>query len=124
MTSPDSPRIAALGARWPRAGRGLVFGACVALLVAACGAGGGASPNQASVASAGSSAGATPAEDYQLLMDFYAAEAGPEIDPMTFITAPGAPAAVGPLSVRHAAGVATAKQADPPTTPLLGADGS
>jgi hypothetical protein len=59
-------------------------------------------------------------------MVFYSAESGttPVIDPMTFIAAPGAAAAVGPLSVRHAAGVAPAKQAGPPTTPLLGADGT
>jgi hypothetical protein len=59
-------------------------------------------------------------------MVFYAAESGttPVIDPMTFVAAPGASADVGPLSVRHVAGVAPAKQAGPPTTPLLGADGA
>jgi hypothetical protein len=118
--SPDGPRIAALGARRPAAGRRFLLAACVSLLVAACGTGGDA--NKASATSAGSS----PAEDYQRLMVFYAAESGanPPIDPMTFIAAPGAPAAVGPLSVMHAAGVAPAKQTDPPTTPLLGADGT
>jgi hypothetical protein len=121
MGSPDNPTLGALGTRRHAARRRVMLAACVALLVAACGAGSDAFPNKTSVTSPES----TP-EDYQLLMVFYAAESGttPVIDPMTFIAAPGASAAVGPLAVRHAVGVAPAKQAGPPTTPLLGADGA
>jgi len=56
----------------------------------------------------------------------YGEESGtrPPIDPMTFIAAPGAAAGMGPLSVRHAAGVAPVERTAPPDTPLLGADGT
>ena len=43
---------------------------------------------------------------------------------MTYVAAPGTAAGTGPLSVRHAAGVAPAVQTGPPATPLLGADGA
>jgi hypothetical protein len=91
---------------------------CVSLLLAGCGSGG----NTSSVVP---SAGPDAIEHYQLLMVAASAELGtnPVADPMTFMAAPGAPATVGPLSVRHVAGIAPAKQAGPPGSPLLGADG-
>src|SRR4051794_23175380 len=98
---PATPSIAALAAPGPAAGRHFLLAACVSLLVAGCGAGGDASPDQKS--SARSSAGPTLTEDYRTLIVAYAAESGdvPPIDPMTFIPAPGAPAGVRPLSVRN-----------------------
>jgi hypothetical protein len=71
-----------------------------------------------------SSADQTQLENYQRLMVFYAAESNVSIDPMVFLPKRGAPAGVGPLMVRHVAGIAPAKQGASPTSPLLGADGN
>jgi hypothetical protein len=122
--SSRSKRLAARRAHWPATGSRLVLAACASLLMAACGSSGDASPPRSPKASVTSTESPT-VEHYQLLMRFYAAESGTTavIDPMTFTAAPGTAAAVGPLSVRHVAGVAPAKQAGPPTSPLLGADG-
>ena len=60
---------------------------------------------------------------YQLVMLAYAAEAGPMIDPMTFTPAPSSEAGIGPLSIKHVAGIAPVKGTKPPSTLLLGADG-
>jgi hypothetical protein len=100
-----------------------MLAACVSLLAAGCGAGGNASSNAESSSDASAGSGFT--EDYQTLIVAYAKESGniPPIDPMMFIPAPGAPAALGPLSITHVAGVQPAKQDGAPTTPLLGADG-
>ena len=102
--------------RWHAGASSVLLAACVSLLVVACGSGGDPSPAVPSPGSGRSSF---------VLMVFTSAEFGtsPVSDPMTFVAAPGAPAALGSLSVRHVAGVAPAPQAGPPTSPLLGADG-
>jgi hypothetical protein len=57
-------------------------------------------------------------------MDKYAEESGGSmIDPMTFVRTPGTAAEIGPLSVRHVAGIAPTPGDAPADTPLLGADG-
>ena len=109
----DRPITAAEGPRWPNARHVLMLAACVPLLVAACGSRGVTSPRSLDASMA----------KYQLLMTFYAAEAGPVIDPMTFTPAPTSEAGTGPLSIRHVAGIAPVKETEPPSTQLLGADG-
>jgi hypothetical protein len=115
--TPTSSRHTA-SARRRLAATGVVCAASASLLLTACGSGSRTSP-------AASSAPSGTGTNYQLLMVAFALESspGPVIDPMTFSAAPGTPAAIGPLSVKHVAGITPARQADAPTTPLLGADG-
>lgn len=126
--SRESRRIGAVRARGPVAGRRLLLAASASLLLAACASGGEVppAPPQASGTAAASSAGSTQVANYQMLMVFYAAEfsISSVIDPMMFVAAPGTPAAVGPLLIRHVAGIAPPKRAGSPTSPLLGADGT
>lgn len=97
----------------------LLVAASLSLLVTACGSGGGSAAGDSGDAG---SRGVT--QRYQLLVDFYAAESGSEVDPMVFVPGPRSPAAVGPLMVTHVAGIAPAKKTTPSSTELLGADGS
>ena len=101
--------------------------AVVAVLVAAgCGPSAGTSPDppQSSPTTTGSSTGSTWTVNYLTLMVFSATvDKAAAIDPMTFVSKPGTPAGVGPLSIRHVAGVTPAMKASPPTAPLMGADG-
>jgi hypothetical protein len=97
----------------------LLVGVGVLLLVSACGSGSELPAGQGRNAA---TAGVT--QSYQRLIDFYAAESGSEVDPMVFVPAPRARAGIGPLMVRHVAGIRPAKQATPSTTKLLGADGT
>jgi hypothetical protein len=90
---------------------GLLVAASVSLLVTACGSGGESAAGQSRNAA---SAGVT--QRYQRLIDFYAAESGSKVDPMVFVPAPRARAAVGPLMVRHVAGITPAKHTTPSTT--------
>ncbi|HKX18930.1 MAG TPA: hypothetical protein VJT33_13040 [bacterium] len=46
------------------------------------------------------------------------------IDPQIFVQAPGAPGALGPQGILHAAGVVPAPLSAPPDTPLYNADGN
>ena len=109
----DRPSTAAERPRWPNTRHVLTLAACVLLLVAACGSRDVPSPRSLNASRA----------KYQLLMIAYAAEAGPAIDPMTFTPAPTSEAGVGPLSIRHVAGIAPVKGTKSPNTRLLGADG-
>src|SRR5580765_2089077 len=97
----------------------LLVVAGLSLLVTACASGGGSAASDSAHAASGSVTRA-----YQLLLDFYAAESGSRVYPMMFVPAPRARAAVGPLMVRHVAGITPARHSTPPATELLGADGS
>ncbi|HET9073163.1 MAG TPA: hypothetical protein VFN48_01160 [Solirubrobacteraceae bacterium] len=59
-------------------------------------------------------------------MDFFSAESklSTVIDPQMFVRTPGAPAAVGPQMIMHAAGFAPAHKAGAPSTPLFAANGT
>lgn len=81
----------------------------------------------ASQSSAAAHASAKPLRaTYRLHMDFFSAEAKltTVIDPQVFVRAPGAPAAVGPQMIKHAAGLAPARKTADPSTPLLAANGT
>lgn len=125
----------------------LLLAGSTAMLVVGCGSGGGsaavnanptatanltANDNPTETASPTASAATNPAPSsdsskttrYDLLRNFYANEAGLDLDPMVFVAAPGSPAALGPLNVRHVAGVTPAKGTTASAARLLGADGA
>lgn len=103
--------------------------AASALVLAGCGSSAGTSASS-SPSSSSSAVGGASSKDaakkvpYKLHMVFFSRESkiSPVIDPQVFVASPGAHAGIGPQMINHVAGVAPAKQAGPPTTPLLGAD--
>ena len=130
-------RVTRSGGAWPAlpARRALLAATAssAALLLAACGSSGGSSPrpsepssSQPSGTTSAASTGGTGDATYQLHMAFFSAESKitPVIDPQVFVAEAGAKAAVGPQMISHVAGVAPAKQAGSPTSPLLAADGT
>ena len=63
--------------------------------------------------------------NYLELMTFSSTEdGGPAVDPMMFVAHKGTVAGVGPLSIRHVAGITPAMKASSASAPLVGADGT